>query len=107
MTEKRFNGRSRLYIGNFTNDMSEEQLKEIMAQYGEVGEVFYNKEKNFAFLRMGNRLEAEKAKRELDGQMRNGRPMKVRFAPHQGAVVVKNLGPGVQRALAQVLLDLR
>jgi len=99
MTEKRFNGRSRLYIGNFTNDMSEEQLKEIMAQYGEVGEVFYNKEKNFAFLRMGNRLEAEKAKRELDGQMRNGRPMKVRFAPHQGAVVVKNLGPWVSNEL--------
>lgn len=99
MTEKKFNGRSRLYVGNMTNDMTEEQLKEIMAQYGEVGEVFYNKDKNFAFLRMGSRLEAEKAKRELDGQMRNGRALKVRFAPHQGAVKVSNLGPWVSNEL--------
>lgn len=99
MVEKRFNGRSRLYVGNMTADMTEEQLKEIMAQYGEVGEVFYNKEKNFAFLRYASRLEAEKAKRELDGQMRNGRALKVRFAPHQGAVKVSNLGPWVSNEL--------
>ena len=97
--EKRFNGRSRLYVGNFTSDMTEAQLKEILAQYGEVGEMFYNKEKMFAFLRMGSRLEAEKAKRELDGQMRNGRPLKVRFAPHQGAIKVLNLGPMVSNEL--------
>ena len=97
--EKKFNGRSRLYVGNFTNDTTEAQLKEIMAQYGEVGEMFYNKEKMFAFLRMGSRLEAEKAKRELDGQMRNGRPLKVRFAPHQGAIKVLNLGPWVSNEL--------
>ena len=98
-TEKKFNGRSRLYVGNMTNDMTEEQLKEIMAQFGQVGEIFFNKEKNFAFLRMGSRLEAERAKRELDGQMRNGRPLKVRFAPHQGAVKVTNLGPWVSNEL--------
>lgn len=97
--EKRFNGRSRLYVGNFTSDMTEAQLKEILSQYGEVGEMFYNKEKMFAFLRMGSRLEAEKAKRELDGQMRNGRPLKVRFAPHQGAIKVLNLGPMVSNEL--------
>ena len=97
--EKKFNGRSRLYVGNFTNDTTEAQLKEILSQYGEVGEMFYNKEKMFAFLRMGSRLEAEKAKRELDGQMRNGRPLKVRFAPHQGAIKVLNLGPWVSNEL--------
>ena len=99
MTEKRFNGRCRLYVGNMTPDMTEEQLKEIMAQFGEVGEMFHNKEKNFAFLRYASRLEAEKAKRELDGQMRNGRSLKVRFAPHQGAVKVSNLGPWVSNEL--------
>ena len=46
--EKKFNGRSRLYVGNFTNDTTEAQLKEILPQYGEVGEMFYNKEKMFA-----------------------------------------------------------
>lgn len=99
MAEKKFNGRARLYVGNLTPDTTEEQLKEVLARFGEVGEVFYNREKMFAFLRMGTRLEAEKAKRELDGQMRNGRPIKVRFAPHQGAVKVTNLGPFVSNEL--------
>ena len=52
-----------------------------------------------AFLRMATRGEAEQAKRELDGQMRNGRAMRVRFAPHQGAVKVSNLGPWVSNEL--------
>ena len=70
-----------------------------MSQFGEVGEIFFNTEKHFSFLRMSTRAEAERAKRELDGQMRNGRAMKVRFAPHQGAVKVTNLGPWVSNEL--------
>lgn len=99
MAEKKFSGRARLYIGNLTPDTSEEQLSELMSQFGETGEMFFNTEKHFAFLRMGTRSEAEKAKRELDGQMRNGRALKVRFAPHQGAVKVSNLGPWVSNEL--------
>lgn len=99
MSEKKFSGRARLYIGNLTPETTEEQLKELMSQYGEVGEVFFNTEKHFAFLRLSSRAEAERAKRELDGQMRNGRALKVRFAPHQGAVKVANLGPWVSNEL--------
>jgi proline- and glutamine-rich splicing factor len=61
--------------------------------------MFFNREKNFAFVRMGSRFEAEKVKRELDGQMKNGRALKVRFSPHQGAVKVLNLGPWVSNEL--------
>jgi len=35
----------------------------------------------------------------MDGKMVSGRPMKVRFAPHQGALKVKNLGPWVSNEL--------
>ena len=98
-TEKRFSGRARLYVGNLSPDTNEEHLKEIMSQYGEVGEIFLNSEKHFAFLRMATRAEAERAKRELDGQTRNGRQMKVRIAPHQAAVKVTNLGPWVSNEL--------
>merc|ERR1719427_950976 len=98
-SERQFSGRSRLYIGNIAPGMSEDKLKEDLSKFGEVGELFYNPEKHFAFLRMDYRENAEKAKREMDGKMSNGRPMKVRFAPHQGALRVKNLGPWVSNEL--------
>ena len=95
----KFSGRSRLYIGNLSNDITEENLKEMLSPYGEVGEVFYNRDKKFAFLRMATKYEAEKAKRELDGQVKNGQSIKVRFAPHQAAIKVQNLGPWVSNEL--------
>jgi len=98
-SERQFSGRSRLYIGNIGPGVTEESLKTDLGKYGEVGEMFYNSEKHFAFLRMDYRENAEKAKREMDGKMVSGRPMKVRFAPHQGALKVKNLGPWVSNEL--------
>lgn len=53
-TEKKFSGRNRLYIGNLTNDVTEEEIQQMFQQYGEISELFVNKEKNFAFLRMVN-----------------------------------------------------
>ena len=92
MSERKFSGRARIYIGNFTTEMSEEALKTMVSAEGDVGEMFFNREKNFAFVRMSTRSEAEKVKTKLDGQMKNGRALKVRFSPHQGAVKVSNLG---------------
>jgi proline- and glutamine-rich splicing factor len=92
MSERKFSGRARIYIGNFTTEMTEESLKTMVSAEGEVGEMFFNREKNFAFVRMSTRSEAEKVKQKLDGQMKNGRALKVRFSPHQGAVKVSNLG---------------
>ena len=99
MSERKFSGRARIYIGNFTAEMTEESLKALVTKEGEVGEMFFNREKNFAFVRMGTRLEAEKVKRELDGQVKNGRALKVRFSPHQGAVKVSNLGKFLKNIL--------
>ena len=92
MSERKFSGRARIYIGNFTTEMSEEALKTMVSAEGDVGEMFFNREKNFAFVRMSTRSEAEKVKQKLDGQTKNGRALKVRFSPHQGAVKVSNLG---------------
>ncbi|XP_063535057.1 hrp65 protein-like isoform X2 [Cydia strobilella] len=97
--ELKFNGRSRLYIGNFTSDMTEEEILGLFAPYGETAELFLNKEKNFGFIKVDYRVNAEKAKRELDGKMRNGRTLRVRFAPHNSAVRVKNLPPFVSNEL--------
>lgn len=42
---------------------------------------------------------AERAKRELDGTIRKGRVLKVRFAPHSTILKVKNLTPWVSNEL--------
>lgn len=50
--EKKFAGRARLYIGNVTNDLTDEDLSALFSAYGETSELFVNREKNFAFIRM-------------------------------------------------------
>ncbi|KAJ8678646.1 hypothetical protein QAD02_014433 [Eretmocerus hayati] len=99
LTEKKFAGRNRLYVGNLTSDVTEEEIQQLFSPYGEISELFMNKEKNFAFLRMDFRINAEKAKRELDGSVRKGRVLKVRFAPHSSVIKVKNLTPWVSNEL--------
>jgi len=48
---------------------------------------------------MAKRSEAENARRALDGHLHNGRNMKVRLSPHQGAIKVSNLSPWVSNEL--------
>jgi len=45
----------------------------------------------FYFLFQDYKANADTAKRELDGSMRKGRALKVRFAPHSSTIKVKNL----------------
>ena len=52
LTETKFSGRSRLYVGNLGSDINEQDLKDHFASYGEIAEVFLNKEKGFAFVRL-------------------------------------------------------
>ncbi|KFB41515.1 AGAP003794-PB-like protein [Anopheles sinensis] len=97
--EAKFSGRNRLYVGNLTNDVTEEELVEMFKPFGEIHEVFMNKEKNYAFVRVDFFSNAENAKRELDGTMRKNRVLRVRFAPNATAIRVKNLTPYVTNEL--------
>lgn len=97
--EVKFSGRNRLYIGNLTGEISEEELKELFKPYGEISEAFINKEKNFAFLKMDFHANAEKAKRDLDGTVRKGRQIRIRFAPNATSIKVKNLTQFVSNEL--------
>ncbi|XP_058824032.1 hrp65 protein-like [Topomyia yanbarensis] len=95
----KFAGRNRLYIGNLTNDVTEEELIELFKPYGDITEVFMNKDKNYAFVRVDYFSNAEKAKRELDGTSRKNRILRVRFAPNATALRVRNLTPFVSNEL--------
>ncbi|XP_030379848.1 protein no-on-transient A isoform X2 [Scaptodrosophila lebanonensis] len=97
--ETKFSGRNRLYVGNLTNDISDEELRELFKPYGEIGEIFSNLEKNFTFLKVDYHVNAEKAKRALDGTMRKGRQLRVRFAPNATILRVSNLTPFVSNEL--------
>ncbi|XP_055645098.1 hrp65 protein-like isoform X2 [Toxorhynchites rutilus septentrionalis] len=97
--EVKFSGRNRLYIGNLTNDVTEDELTELFRPYGDISEIFMNKEKNYAFVRVDYFSNAEKAKRELDGTSRKNRILRVRFAPNATAIRVRNLTPFISNEL--------
>ena len=50
--ERKFSNRARLFVGNLPRDFTEEELKTTFEKFGEVQEVFIQKEKNFGFVRM-------------------------------------------------------
>lgn len=50
--EKTFTLRSRLFVGNLPLDMTDEEFKHMFAKYGNVSEVFVNRERGFGFIRL-------------------------------------------------------
>lgn len=50
--EKTFTQRSRLFIGNLPADIPEEELRNMFAKYGNIGEVFINRDRGFGFIRL-------------------------------------------------------
>lgn len=97
--EKKFSNKARLFVGNLPRDFSEQQLKELFQESGEVQEVFLNKEKNFGFVRMAYRSDAEKAISANHGKVIKNRDIKVRFAASSCSVKVSNLHPLVSNEL--------
>ncbi|XP_024865828.1 paraspeckle component 1 [Kryptolebias marmoratus] len=99
--EKTFTQRSRLFVGSLPLDLPEEEFRSLFAKYGNVGEVFLNRERGFGFIRLETRTLAEIAKAELDGTVLNNRLIKVRFATHGAALTVRNLLPVVTNELLE------
>ncbi|XP_057306302.1 non-POU domain-containing octamer-binding protein-like [Hydractinia symbiolongicarpus] len=89
--EKKFSGRCRLFVANMNNGTTEEDLRELFGEYGEIGEVYVNKEKGFGFIRLDYRHNAEMAKSCLDKKLFKGRNIQVRYATHASAVEVHGL----------------
>jgi RNA recognition motif-containing protein len=68
---------SKLYIGNLSYSVTSEQLKELFGGFGEVGDIRIIEGKGFGFVEMSTQVDAEKAKKELDGSQFMGRTLKV------------------------------
>lgn len=71
---------NKLYVGNLSYSVNNEQLSELFSSYGEIVSVNIIDGKGFGFVEMANAEDAEKAKEELDGKDFVGRTLKVNEA---------------------------
>jgi RNA recognition motif-containing protein len=67
----------KLFVGNLSYTVSEEQLKQLFSTHGTVVEVRIIGDKGFGFVEMSSQTEAENAKNELDGFNFEGRNIRV------------------------------
>ncbi len=68
---------SKLYIGNLSYSVTNEDLHALFSEYGEVKEVKIIEGKGFGFVEMSNQEEAKKAKEALDASDFKGLTLKV------------------------------
>ena len=68
---------SKLYVGNFSYSVTDEQLEKLFSEHGEVKEVNVIGNKGFGFVEMSSSAEAEKAKEALNGTTFEGRTLRV------------------------------
>ncbi|QSZ66628.1 RNA-binding protein [Methanofollis aquaemaris] len=71
---------SRLYVGNLTYSVTEEQLEELFSNYGDVKSVKIIGDKGFGFVEMNTAEEAEKAQGALNETEFVGRTLRVEEA---------------------------
>jgi RNA recognition motif-containing protein len=68
---------SKLYVGNLSYSVTNEQLQELFSNYGEVKQVTLIEGRGYGFVEMSSPSEAEKAKEALNGTDFEGRTLKV------------------------------
>jgi RNA recognition motif-containing protein len=75
-----------IYIGNIARESTETEIREAFEAFGEVTTINLIRDnytkvlKGFGFVEMSDKEAAEKAIKELDGQLFNGRPLTVNVA---------------------------
>ena len=67
----------KLYVGNLSYSVTNEQLSQLFSQFGEVKEVNVIDGKGFGFVEMANDADATNAKNSLNGTDFEGRSLKV------------------------------
>ena len=68
---------SKLYVGNLTYAVTDDQLREIFSPHGEVISANVIPGKGFGFVEMGSPEAAEAAKTALNGQDFSGRSLRI------------------------------
>jgi len=71
---------TKLYVGNLVGSVTNEDLKILFSNHGEVKESKLIEGKGFGFVEMSNQSEAESAKKSLNESNFKGRTLKVDIA---------------------------
>ena len=77
---------TRLYVGNLSFNTTGDTIRELFGQHGAVTDVHVvmdrdtGRPRGFAFVTMGSQADAEKAIRETNGRMVDGRALRVNEA---------------------------
>lgn len=100
--ERKFSNHCRLWIGNLPLDIGEDDVKDLFKPYGDFDEVYFDKTKGFAFVRMDYKVNAEKARLELNMKEYHGRQLKIRFSSPGTALKVRNFSPWVTNELLEL-----
>ena len=68
---------SKLYVGNLSYDVTNEELRDLFSSHGTVAEVNIIEGKGFGFVEMSSSSEAENAKEALNGSEFKERILKI------------------------------
>ncbi|KAK3872549.1 hypothetical protein Pcinc_015163 [Petrolisthes cinctipes] len=98
---RKFSNHCRLWVGNLPLDIKEDDVKELFKPFGEFDEVYFDKNKGFAFVRMDYKSNAEKARQELHLKDYKGRQLKIRFSSPGTALKIRNLSTWVTNELLE------
>jgi RNA recognition motif-containing protein len=75
--------RKRLYVGNLSYDTSEDRLREVFSEHGEVVDValitdrYTGRSRGFAFVELATEEQAEEAINAMNGKTVDGRDLRV------------------------------
>ncbi|MFH1714816.1 MAG: RNA-binding protein [Elusimicrobiota bacterium] len=67
----------KLYVGNLSYSLTQDELRDAFASHGELKEVILIEGKGFGFVEFNNEDDAERAREALNGQDLKGRPMRI------------------------------
>ena len=70
----------KLYVGNLSQSVTNDELKELFANYGDVEKVNIIEGKGFGFVEMSSRSEADRAKQALNASEFKERTLRVNEA---------------------------
>jgi RNA recognition motif-containing protein len=73
----------KIYVGNIPLNTTEQDIRDLFSEYGEIISLKLKLSKGFGFVEMGSDNEAKKAISELDGKLFLGKPLIVSDAIQQ------------------------